>query len=57
MAIFQNYVSHWANFIYDRNNFALWFYFEEYIEVSELLTIKWSHSYVYPLNALPMGSI
>ena len=31
LAIFQNYVSLWANFVYARNHFVIWFYFEEYI--------------------------
>ena len=57
MAIFQNYVSLWANFVYDINHIVIWFYVKEYIQVWELITIKCLHSYVFPLNALAMALI
>ena len=57
MGIFQNYVSLWANFVYDRDSFFIWFYFEEYIQISESISFKCSHSYAFPLNALAMALI
>ena len=55
MVIFQNYVSHWSNFIYDKGKLFTWVNCEEYIEVSESVCFKCLHPFIFPLQASAMA--